>query len=88
MHQPRPPPQGAPYVRPRHFAWADLLRRTFEIDVLACPDCGGRLRLLATIEDPELIAKILRHLELPEDAPEPAPARALDWLPGFVAGTE
>ncbi len=86
--QPRPPPQGAPYVRPRHFAWADLLRRTFEIDVLACPDCGGRLRLLATIEDPELIAKILRHLELPEDAPEPAPARALDWLPGFVAGTE
>jgi len=37
------------YVRPRHFAWADLLRRTFSIDILACPDCGGRLRLLATI---------------------------------------
>jgi hypothetical protein len=30
-----------------------------QIDVLACPDCGGRLRLLATIEDPAL-AEILR----------------------------
>jgi hypothetical protein len=86
--QPRPPPEGGRYMRPRHFAWADLLRRTFEIDVLACPDCGGRLRLLATIEDPEVIAKILRHLELPEGAPEPAPARALDWLPGVDVGTE
>jgi hypothetical protein len=42
-----------PLLERRHFAWADLLWRTFEIDVLACPDCGGRLRLLATIEDPE-----------------------------------
>ena len=27
------------------------MRRTFAIDVLACPDCGGRLRLVATISD-------------------------------------
>jgi hypothetical protein len=86
--QPRPPPEGGHYVRPRHFAWADLLRRTFEIDVLACPDCGGRLRLLATIEDPELMGKILRHLELPVNPPEPTPARSLDWLPGSVAGAD
>ena len=37
------------YVRPSYVAWADLLRRVFAIDILACPDCGGRLRLLATI---------------------------------------
>src|SRR2546427_2698254 len=26
---------------PRHWAWADLMRRAFDIDV-ACPRCGGR----------------------------------------------
>jgi uncharacterized protein YbaR (Trm112 family) len=28
----------------------DLMRRAFGFDVLACPRCGGRLRLVATIE--------------------------------------
>jgi hypothetical protein len=31
----------------------------FAIDVEACPDCGGSLRIIACIEDPPLIAKIL-----------------------------
>src|SRR5262249_59749811 len=53
-------PESGAYVRPRHFPWAELLRRTFEIDILACPDCGGRLRLVATIEDHAVIEKILR----------------------------
>src|SRR5262245_5455801 len=30
-------------------------RRAFDIDVLACPRCGGRLRLIATVEDPDAI---------------------------------
>jgi|GEM_PF-639569 len=32
--------------------WADLLRRVFEIDVLHCARCGGRLRFVAAIDDP------------------------------------
>jgi monoamine oxidase len=39
-----PPEAGAPqgaYVRPSYFPWADLLRRVFALDVLACPNCGG-----------------------------------------------
>jgi hypothetical protein len=36
----------------RHWAWADLMRRAFDIDALACPRCGGRLRLIATVEAP------------------------------------
>lgn len=31
----------------RNRLWADLMRRTFGFDVLACPRCGGRLRLIA-----------------------------------------
>jgi len=80
---PRPPPPHAGYVRPKHYAWAALLERTFAVDVLACPDCGGRLRFIATIEDEAVIEKILRHLGLPIVPPAPAPARLPVWLPGF-----
>src|SRR3990170_981437 len=38
--------------RPRSWAWADLMRRAFDVDVLACPRCGGRMRLIALIADP------------------------------------
>ena len=37
------------------------MHRAFGIDVLACPQCGGRLRLIATLHDPAVIQKILGH---------------------------
>jgi uncharacterized protein YbaR (Trm112 family) len=43
------------------------MRRAFDLDVLACPHCGGRMRLLATIDDPLIIEPILVHLGLPKD---------------------
>src|SRR5581483_5480648 len=51
------------------------MRRTFGVDVLACPRCGGRLRLVALIDQASVIQRILRHLGLPTDVPEPRPAR-------------
>jgi hypothetical protein len=80
---PRAPPEDVAYVRPRYFPWADLLRRVFEFDILACPDCGGRLHLVATIEQAGVIEKILTHLGLPAQLPSPAPARSPAWLPGW-----
>jgi hypothetical protein len=41
----------------------------FAVDILACPDCGGRLRLVATIEARAVIERILAHLGLPLDPP-------------------
>jgi hypothetical protein len=32
------------------YRWAELMQYTFEVDVLACPRCGGRLRLVALIQ--------------------------------------
>jgi uncharacterized protein YbaR (Trm112 family) len=40
------------------------MHRAFGIDVLACPHCGGRLRLIATLHDPAVIRKILAHRAL------------------------
>jgi hypothetical protein len=52
------------------------MRRTFGLDVLACLRCGGRLRLVALIEQASVVQRILRHLGLPTEVPEPQPARA------------
>ncbi len=40
------------------------MRRAFGIDVLCCPRCGGELRLIATVEDPAVLGKILTYLVL------------------------
>jgi len=61
-------------ARPKYRAWADLMRRAFEADVLSCPRCGGRMTVLATIEDPAVIQRILTHLGLSVEAGEALPA--------------
>ena len=58
---------------PRHWSWARLMQRAFEIDVLACPRCGGRLRLIATVEDPRAIGEILGALAFSTAAVDRAP---------------
>ena len=63
----------APPPQPRHWAWANLMRRAFDIDVLACPRCGGRLRLLGTIEDPAAIRAILGSLAASAERVDRAP---------------
>ena len=64
-HSPAAPlPAEAAPVPPRspRWRWADLLHRVFAVDVLACPRCGGRMRILATIDDPLVVRRILAHL--------------------------
>ncbi len=51
------------------------MRRIFAADVLECGRCHGRMRILAVIEQPEAIAKILTHLGLSARAPPPSPPR-------------
>jgi hypothetical protein len=52
------------------------MQRSFGFDVLACPRCGDRLELIALIEDPSVIRRILSHLGLPTDVPAARPARS------------
>ena len=56
--------------------WAELMRRGLDIDVLECPACGGRLRFVAAVLLSSAVRRILRHLGLPSDPVELAPARA------------
>jgi hypothetical protein len=58
---------------PRRIAWADLLKRVFEVDALRCPGCDGRMRLIAAIMDPSVARQILECLAVPPRAPPLAP---------------
>src|SRR5216684_3956573 len=63
---------------PRHVAmsWAQRLKRVFDINIETCEYCGGALKIIASIENPQLIGKILEHLERTGAAHSPPPARA------------
>ena len=68
----------------RHAAmtWAQRLKRVFSIEI--CGRCGGSVSVIASIEDQDIIDRILTHLEskeqntpaLPHLAP---PNRAYVW---------
>ena len=59
----------------KRISWAKLLKRVFKIDVEVCSKCAGETRIIAAIEKPEAIKKILEHLGLPFPGPTFAPAR-------------
>jgi len=55
---------------PRYIPWAELLKRTFGIDLSICPQCGGKVRVIAAIMGVEAIGKILDHVGLGSDPPQ------------------
>jgi hypothetical protein len=63
--------------RQRPLTWAQRLKRVFAIDIEVCRRCGGRLRVIASIEDPAVIERILAHLGCAGESVDPAyPSRA------------
>jgi hypothetical protein len=55
------------------MTWAQRLKRVFAIEIEKCEKCGGSVRIIASIEDPDVIQKILKHLGL--DQPDWASPR-------------
>jgi len=45
------------------------LLRVFAVDVTQCPRCGISLRILSAITQPDVIERILHHLDLPTAPP-------------------
>jgi hypothetical protein len=63
---------------PGSWTWAALMRRAFDLDVLRCPRCAGRMQLIATIEDPAVIQRILDYLGLPGTREGPPPCSMME----------
>lgn len=48
------------------MTWAQRLKRVFAIEIEKCEKCGGKVKIIACIEDPAVIEKILKHVGLDE----------------------
>jgi hypothetical protein len=66
--------------------WARLIKKIYEVDPLVCPKCSGAMRVIAFIENPDVIKKILSHLGLWNVKRKPRPlanAPPIDVFPAY-----
>ena len=64
-----------PDERRSAVTWAQRLKRVFNIDVEICEQCGGAVKVIACIEDKQVIDKILSHLMKKDGLPLPPDTR-------------
>lgn len=57
------------WSRLRRQSWARLLRKVYEVDPLICPKCQGIMTVVAIIEDPAELAKIIEWAKKQEQKP-------------------
>lgn len=70
--------ESANFSRADARRWAVLIRRIYEVDPLVCPKCAGTMRMIALIQEPKVIDKILKHLRT-----KGRDARAGPWATGL-----
>jgi hypothetical protein len=56
--------------------WAALLARTWGLKMETCPDCGGRMRVVAAVTDPASVKTYLEGVGLDSEIPKLKPPRA------------
>ena len=61
---------AAPAERHAAMTWAQRLKRVFNIAIETCSACGAAVKVIACIEDPVVIRKILDHLKETGECPE------------------
>ena len=59
-----PPGSPPPPLKLPSRKWRDLIRQAWHVDPLLCPVCQNQMRVIAFIDHPEVVEKILRHLNL------------------------
>ena len=50
--------------KPKSYSmgWAKMLKRVFDIDIQTCLKCGGQIKIISAILNPQVIKRILAHL--------------------------
>jgi hypothetical protein len=64
---------GKPAHAGAYRPWAELLARTFAVDVLACPRCQGRMKLLGLVRNPAIISRTLATVGEATEVPRRPP---------------
>ena len=62
--------------RRRVLPWAELMKRVFMVDVLACPRCGSTMSIISVLRDPDVVEKFLVCLGISPTPVVPAQSRA------------
>ena len=69
------------------MTWVQRLKRVFKIEIETCEACGGKVKVIACIEDSAVIKRILAHLDShrstaqhPEHPPRAPPQLTLPGL--------
>jgi hypothetical protein len=75
------PEASWPALQARRRRWAELLRLVFKVEVEVCPRCGGAARILGFVTEPEVVRRILAHLERRQ-----VDARAGPWAAAAAPG--
>ena len=57
------------------MGWAKMLKRVFDIDIQICSKCGGQIKIIAAIQNQQVIKRILIHLGENSKVPELSPPR-------------
>jgi hypothetical protein len=74
-----------PPKRPGNYRpWAELLKRAFGVDVLECPKCKGRMRLIAMVTEPKSVARYLAGVGEPSEVPGRSPSRGPPYWKSVV----
>jgi hypothetical protein len=73
-------PKRAGTYRP----WAELLKRTFGVDVLSCPTCHGRMKLVALVTDPKSVTRYLAGIGELAEVPGRSPSRGPPYCKSVV----
>jgi hypothetical protein len=61
--------------------WADLLKRTLDIDALRCVYCGGHLMVVSAVHDPTAVQAIIAAVQAADTRAERHRARASQAAP-------
>ncbi len=59
------------FRRRARLTWAALIKKVYEIDPLLCPFCGAEMKIIAFITEPATVSRILEHIHMPPQRPEP-----------------
>ncbi|MDF2698047.1 MAG: hypothetical protein K0S65_6430 [Labilithrix sp.] len=73
---------GVLYATSPRLRWPQLLQRTFDVDILECPKCHGRIQVVEAVLEKDAVRSILERLDLPVDAPRLVRARDPTTLDG------
>jgi hypothetical protein len=60
--------------RPRRVpskTWRELIKKIWEVDPLSCPRCDHEMKIISLIHEADVIERILRHLGLWKQPPDP-----------------